>query len=154
MIQNILQVSMAVLGAIAYSLLFNIRRNKLVICGIFGGLTWVVYLICAQFTSSVLLCNIIAAAFATLISEISARVLKAPTTCFLIPAVIPLIPGGGLYYTMYAAISKNISEFESYLSSTVQAAFGISLGIIFMSLVGIKLIRKGKSYGDRFIGKA
>lgn len=145
MTEYIIQILMAALGAAAYCLLFNIRRNKIAFCAIIAGCTWTVYILCENMTDSIFVCNMLSSAFATLISEMAARILKAPTTCFLIPAVIPLIPGGGLYHTMEAALIKNTAAFESYLSSTVQATFGISIGIMLMSLVAVRLIRRSIS---------
>ena len=34
------------------------------------------------------------------LAELLARLLKAPATIFLVIGIIPLVPGGGLYYTM------------------------------------------------------
>ena len=84
-------------------------------------------------------------AFATLYSEILARIKKAPTTVFLIPSVMPMIPGGGLFYTMSAVISNNTVLFEKYFVTTIETALGISIGIMFMSLIGVKLVKKGIS---------
>ena len=39
----------------------------------------------------------------TIYSEIWARVLKTPATTILMPTVIPLIPGGSLYYAIALA---------------------------------------------------
>ena len=87
----------------------------------------------------------LASAFATLYSEILARTKKAPTTVFLIPSVMPMIPGGGLFYTMSAVISNNTVLFEKYFVTTIETALGISIGIMFMSLIGVKLVKKGIS---------
>ena len=40
-------------------------------------------------------------------SEIVAKKLSTPVTTILIAALIPLAPGGGIYYTMYNLLDKN-----------------------------------------------
>ena len=54
---------------------------------------------------------------------------KAPTTLFVIPAVVPLIPGSTIYYTMNAVVNANTDGFSHYGSLTVQYALSIAAGI-------------------------
>lgn len=145
MIQKyIIQVIAAGLGAGGYSILFNIRRDKLLYASAGGSLAWIIYIIASQFiTTNAFITNMLAAAFATLYSEILARIKKAPTTVFLIPSIMPMIPGGGLFYTMSAVISNNTVLFEKYFVTTIETALGISIGIMFMSLIGVRIVKKG-----------
>ena len=141
MIQKyIIQVIAAGLGAGGYSILFNIRRDKLVFASAGGSFAWIIYILVSQFTPNAFVTNMLAASFATLFSEILARIKKAPTTVFLIPSIIP---GGGLFYTMSAVISNDTVLFEKYFVITIETALGISIGIMFMSLIGVKLVKKG-----------
>ena len=106
MIQKyIIQVIAAGLGAGGYSILFNIRRDKLVFASAGGSFAWIIYILASQFTPNAFVTNMLAASFATLYSEILARIKKAPTTVFLIPSIMPMIPGGGLFYTMSAVMN-------------------------------------------------
>lgn len=141
MLEHLIQIIMAALGALGYAILFNVHPNKFLPAALGGALTWVVYLLIASVSDSIFLCNMIAAAFATIYSEAFARRMKAPATCFLMPSVIPLIPGSGLYYTMTAIINNNSQLFGHYFSSTVQTAFGISIGIMIVSYIGIRLLK-------------
>ena len=49
----------------------------------------------------------------TIYSEIWARILKTPATTVLMPTVIPLIPGGSLYYAMDAALRRDMPQSPS-----------------------------------------
>lgn len=138
---NAIQVITAGLGAYGYSILFNIRRDKLIYATVGGAVTWLIYILVSGIVPNIFLSNMLAAAFATLYAEILARMKKAPTTVFLIPSIIPLIPGGGLFYTMSAVINNNPEQFEHYFVSTIHTALGISIGIMFMSLIGIRLVK-------------
>lgn len=144
MIQEyLIQTISAGLGACGYSILFNIRRDKLVYATVGGVITWLSYILISLVVSDIFLSNMLAAALATLYAELLARVKKAPTTVFLIPSIIPMIPGGGLFYTMSAIINNNSEQFEHYFVSTIQTALGISIGIMFMSLIGVRLVKIG-----------
>ena len=77
-----------------------------------------------------------------------ARILKSPTTVFLIPAIIPFVPGAMLFYMMYNLINGDISKFNTYFSNLGLASLGIAVGIILASVfaqVVIKTIKKLKT---------
>lgn len=136
-----IEIIMAALGALGYAVLFNVHPNKFFPATVGGALTWIVYLGISAVSDNIFLCNMVASIFATTYSETLARKMKAPATCFLMPSVIPLIPGSGLYYTMTAIISSNSVLFKHYFTSTVQTAFGISIGIMIVSYIGIRLLK-------------
>ena len=123
------------LGTLGFCLLFKIRKDKL-IYGCIGGLvTNFIYCVCGDMGMSVLMQNMIPAIAATLYAEIIARVVKAPSTVFLIPAVIPLTPGGTLYYTMSAIVEGNMQEAQRMGEITLLVALGIAVGIVFISVI-------------------
>ena len=89
------------MGCVGYCLVFNIRMRKrmLLLASLGGAVGWCVYLLCGW------LQNDITQSFAAILavaaySEIMARLQKSPATVYLIVGLIPLVPGGGIYYTM------------------------------------------------------
>ena len=61
--------------------------------------------------------------------------MKTPTTTFLVPSFIPLIPGGALYYTMNYALNKQWSQFAQQAFYTLQLALSLAVGIIAVTTV-------------------
>ena len=61
--------------------------------------------------------------------EDMARVEKAPATVFYIPALIPLVPGGSLYYAMSYAVRSDWDMVGRYGSATFYCALGIACGM-------------------------
>lgn len=131
--EGIIQLVTAGIGALGFSLLFNVRRDLLPAAA-FGGIAdWGVYMAAEWFFhGGVFLPSVAAAAFASLYAEVMARAKKAPATVFYIPALIPLVPGGSLYYTMSWAVMRRWDLARSYGVSTIYCALGIAVG---MSLV-------------------
>ena len=68
-------------------------------------------------------------------AEIMARLLKTPTTTFLITSLIPLIPGGSLYYTMTSVFEGDLLHFLDKGVYTLQLAVALALGIVLVSAV-------------------
>ena len=69
----------------------------------------------------------------SLYSEILARVCKTPVTTFIICALIPLVPGGGMYRTMQQAIAGNIDKALAIGLNTISIAGVLVLGILLVS---------------------
>ena len=124
-----IQLVTAGIGALGFSLIFNVRRDLLAATTLGGILDWGVYLIASWFWGGVFLPSVAAAAFASLYSEAVARMKHAPATVFYIPALIPLVPGGSLYYTMSYAVMGDWEQVQHYGASTAYCALGIAVGM-------------------------
>lgn len=128
-----LQTAMGCVGAVGFAILFNTRGRKLLWVMLGSGLCWAVYLACVYFKQDRLLALFFAAATAALISEVLARVLRAPVIILLVPILIPLIPGGDLYYMMSYLVQQAYESFGRYAQLVLGQAGAIALGIICVS---------------------
>lgn len=140
----------AFFACIGFSLLFNIHGAAgMLICAGGGGLGWLVYLITAPLVHS----DIIQAFFAALAisawSEIMARLRKCPVTSYLLVALFPLVPGGGIYYTMEHAMSGETSLFLESLLHTLGMAGALAVGVLMVS----SLARLITTYQNRRHGR-
>jgi uncharacterized membrane protein YjjB (DUF3815 family) len=123
-------------GTCAFSLIFRVRLSRLpfgTLGGLLAGYTW---MISSLYIDSVFITNMIAALLATVYSEIMARVLKTPSTVFLTPSILPLVPGAAIYQTTYALVNSNHADILLYGGKTLQTGIGIAGGIIIVSIIG------------------
>lgn len=135
-----IQTLTAFLGSLGFSVLFNIKRTKLLIAGFGGVISWGIFLLINNFiTDNEVFGYFIASMAVTIYSEIFARIKKTPTTTFLVSGIIPMIPGGALYYTMNYALKNDWEMFSKTGTYTVQLAIAIAVGIIVISTL-VKLI--------------
>ena len=124
----------AFLGCGAFCFIFELRRRwHILSAAATGAVAWLVYLSLPGFTdvTRYLLATIVAAALA----EIFARIYKTPATVFLIIGIIPLVPGGGIYYTMEALINGDLPLFVRNGMETVASAGAIAVGCSLVSSV-------------------
>lgn len=141
--QFITELPWAIVGSAGFALLFGLRANKILYAAAGGGIGWAVYLLCELFlTRDILICSLIAAAVGTAYAELLARLLRTPATVILIPTVIPLVPGGSLYYTMSSLIASDRVATAAYGMATVKCAVGIAAGITAVTLVSKPLKRR------------
>ncbi len=125
----ILQLITAFIGSLGYSLLFRLRRQLLLPASMGGLLCWGMYLIVMHFFDGVFVPCLLASSFAALYAEILARIKKAPATLFLVPAVVPAIPGSTLYYTMSNVVQNDWDIAKKYGYLTIEYALAIACGI-------------------------
>ena len=122
----------AFLAEIGFGILFNIHGQKLWAAALTGTLGSLIYELVMQVRGEVL-AMFLAACGLCLVSELLARRMKTPVTTFLICALIPLVPGGGMYYTMLAIIQGNtMSALETGIH-TLGCAGALALGIALTS---------------------
>ena len=147
MLDALIQILMGGLGTIGFNLLFNIRGRKLFFASLGGFISWTVFLLLEPLFPGEPLRFFLAAAAVTVYGECFARIEKTPTTTFLVPSVIPLIPGGSLYYTMNFALNKQWGAFLDKAFYTLQLALSLALGIIAVTTLvrlWMVLVRKMK----------
>ena len=143
-----LQIIVGTVGTVGFAVLFNIRGKKLAAAALGGFLSWSVFLALAGLIPSEAIRYFLASAAVTVYAEVFARVLKTPTTTFLVPSIIPLIPGGSLYYTMNYALNKQWEEFSLRGYYTMQLALALALGILAattvfrLATIGIRRMKK------------
>lgn len=132
---SLIQLAAALIGTVGFSLLFCVRAKYLWIDAVAGLLADAVYLIGLYALSSELLSAFWATVFSSLLSELLARILKAPVPVFLLPALIPIVPGGMLYHTMSALFYRDFDSFAEYGNATLLTGVGIAAGIVTVSVL-------------------
>ena len=134
----VVQVCMAFAGSLGFSVLFHIRGKKLFLAALGGALSWGLCLLLEPVISGEPLRYFFCSFFVAVYAEILARVLKTPATTFLIPSIIPHIPGGSLYHTMRYALYREWSACFSQAFYTLKLALALALGIIaVLSILGV-----------------
>ena len=132
MITVLIQLLTAFLSSLGFSMLFGVRRRLLLPAALGGLLCWGVYLGMDAWLGQEFLSCLIAAALAVIYAELHARLLKTPATLFVVPAILPLVPGGSLYYTMENAVHGRLDEARVFGQQTLIAALAIAAGISFV----------------------
>lgn len=128
----IIQLLTACLASFGFSMLFGMRRRFLFAASLGGLLAWGVYLAADAWMHMEFLSYLLAAAFAVIYAEALARSLKTPATLFVVPAILPLVPGGSLYYMMSSAVQGHMAAAKVYGERTITAALAIAAGISFV----------------------
>lgn len=92
---------------------------------------WFCYYLIVPFTDTAV-ASFFGAVGVVLVSRIFAVWKKCPITVFLISGIFPLVPGAGVYYTMYYLVSNELTLAAIKGLESLKIAFGIVLGIVFI----------------------
>lgn len=120
---------------------FNTNKYDVIWGGVLGALGWIVYLLVLKSGASSMYAYFLGAFSVALVSEILAIIIKNPATVYLLPGLLPLVPGGGMFQTMRSAVSGNMEGALSLGFATLGAAGAIALGIAIASSIA-RLISK------------
>ena len=123
----------AFLAEIGFGVLFNIHGKKLLAAALTGTLGSLIYELVLLGQAGEILAMFLAACGLCFVSELLARLMKTPVTTFLICALIPLVPGGGMYYTMLAIIQGNTMSALEIGIHTLGCAGALALGLALTS---------------------
>ncbi|MBQ8377820.1 MAG: threonine/serine exporter family protein [Oscillospiraceae bacterium] len=104
-------------------------------------LSWGLFVVLNHFISSEPINYFIVAGIVSFYSEIMARILKTPAAPVVTTSLIPLIPGGSLYYTMASAFESDFTTFLEKAVYTLKLASALALGIIVITAISQLLFR-------------
>ena len=125
----------------AFSILFYLPRRYIIHAGMTGGLGWFIYLVSLDYMNDKVLATLTATLLVALAAHILARVYKTPVTMFLIPGVIPFVPGAGMYQIVLSIVEGNVPRPSFFFFETLQIAGSIALGIF---IIDTFFRRRGK----------
>lgn len=137
----------AFFAALGFGVMFNIRGKNLILAGIAGSIGGMVYHVCLLLGGSELVAMFFGSVSLSLYSEIFARLCKTPVTTFIICALIPLVPGGGMYRMMLKAIEGNVNQALSIGLDTLTIAGVLALGILVVSTIMKAVFKPVKKLG-------
>ena len=142
---NYLELTILTLMAVVgFSLVFNIQIQDLPFAAIGGVIVRVVYILFQLLPKPYLFVSIaLAAFFAAFYSEMVAIKRKEPSTLYLYPSIVPLIPGDLFYYSALGLVWMDTSLIKEYAPTLVLSLVGISVGFVVCSTV-VHYIRKFK----------
>ena len=130
--EMILSFIYSYVACLAFTFIYNMRGKFIWLAPLGGAIGWLVYN-AMSFTGKDILQYFVATVAIAIYSETMARIHKTPMTMFLIVALLPLVPGAGIYYTMDYCISGDQTAFGQSLVHTLAIAGSLSLGIVLVS---------------------
>ena len=124
----------AFFACVGFCFVYNLRGKKLFFAPFGAALAWLVYLLTAGLQNDTLQCFLAAVVMASY-SEVMARIQRAPVICYLLVGLLPLVPGGGIYYTMEHCVSGDTEAFLESILHTLGLAGALALAVVVVASV-------------------
>lgn len=130
-----LQFVFSLMAMIGFCIIFHVPIRRIPAAAFIGSMGWVLYQICLLHDVSTVISCFLASCAVGLLSDIASRVLKDAATIFVIPGIVCLVPGSGMYNTMLALVNGNLSQAAAIGSRTLMLAGSIALGLLVVGAV-------------------
>ncbi len=127
-------------ACVGFTFMFNIHGAGKLIAGVGGALGWLVYLLAGRTIFAAFLAAVAIGFFA----EVMSRVRLCPVTGYVLVALLPLVPGGGIYYAMRHSVAGETDQFLSTLLHTFGMAAALAVGAMLASSVFRAVFRRKK----------
>ena len=123
------------MASAAFGVVFRIPNRDLW-CAVLGGaLTRTLLIVLAPVIPSRLIYITVAALAAGLYAEAMATVRRDPSTYYIYPAIIPMIPGDLFYYALVGVYINDAQMVSSYSVNCLLTLLGMSIGFVLSSIV-------------------
>lgn len=117
-----------------FAFCFNGNKWDMLFGGFCGSAGWVVYIFAGKYFSQGEAFFVSSFVVASL-SEIFAIAFKKPAIIYLIPGILPVVPGGGIFYMMRSVVQGRLEESVVVGYDTLIAACSIAFGTAVASSV-------------------
>lgn len=116
-------------GTLGYAFILNAPLSTVLPASLTGLVGYVLYEVLLVYGGqSMIFSYFLATVVISTICEIEARMMRMPSTIFLLTALVPLVPGYTFYCAMLALVQNNGMAAASYGLEAVQIVAAIAVG--------------------------
>ncbi len=145
----LIQFIAAIMSTVGFALVFSVPLKTLLVSAVNGGMGWIVFKYVMDTTGSKYIAVFLSALSITFVSEMLAKKLRYPASVFIIPGIINLVPGEGIYKTMNYFVNNQSDLAIASFYSTIVVAGSISFGVLLASSFSTSL----KSFRTRSVNR-
>lgn len=135
----LIKIIAGTIATLGFAILFRLKPSHWPFAVLDGLFACVCYFAFTELFGGNFLPNLLAAFIASVFADVFARLCKAPSTVFILPGCIALVPGGSLYYAMSNLLSENREVAVEYFLTTLTVGIAIGGGIIAASLLRVSI---------------
>lgn len=127
--QYLFEFIICALSVASFSIITSAPRNTIWASSFISAFAYIIYRLIHINAGKEIFACLIAAIVISVLSEICARVFKKPSTIFIFPGILPLVPGVGLYNSMLYLIERNYEMFTAKAVNTLFISGSIAIAV-------------------------
>lgn len=148
MLIHALEILAMYTSSLTYSIINDCPKKELPYAAITGFVVWVFYLIAFYISDSILVANFCSTFLVTVFCKILTLYRRQPLTLYLVPAIIPLVPGKTIFDTLFALVSGDFKLAQENAFLTFSIACCITLGISMSNIINYTYLKKVFKIGE------
>lgn len=133
-----------------YGVLMSMPKRPLFLAALTGASSYFIYRLIFLYGKHEMLGYLIATLFAAIAAELLARRCKMPVTIFVLPGIIPLVPGVGLYRSMLCLVQNDLNGFLNEGVRTLFISGIIAVTVAVINASARNFFRRGGEEKSRF----
>ncbi|WP_439709987.1 threonine/serine exporter family protein [Staphylococcus xylosus] len=141
------QFIISFLATMLFSILFNAPRRLLLACGFVGAMGWIIYKLTFDADLGKVLASFLGSFILGLMSHIMSRRYKRPVIIFIVPGIIPLVPGGLAYEATRFLVSNEYTHAVNTFLEVTLISGAIAFGILCAEIIYYIYTRIKQHYG-------
>ncbi|MBI5975106.1 threonine/serine exporter family protein [Staphylococcus canis] len=143
------------LTAFGFAFIYDAPRRLFVPAGLCGGLGYIVFYITNHtFQIDSIYASLCGSFILGLMSHIMARVCKAPVIIFMVPGIIPLVPGSIFFKGAQKLLTLDFNEANDIFVRATLIAGAIAVGLLFSNQIAKSYIKKPTAMFKKNINKS
>lgn len=124
------QILGVLLGTGATAVTFHVPRSAVAWCALAGLAGWAVQTLALQAGWDPVAGAMLGGVAVSLVAEGLARARRMPSTVFVVPGILPLVPGTRVYQAMLAMLRDDQAAAAGQVAQAMIAAGGIAVGLL------------------------
>jgi len=130
------QVLAAFVGTLGFAVLFGVPSRNYIQTAVVASIGWVVYIVLTRYAlMGVAGSTFLATIGVVFLARLFAVWFKTIETVFLITGIFPMIPGGGIFWTMFFLVSNRMGTAMNSGFVALEVTAAIVLGIMVVSAI-------------------
>lgn len=129
MIRIMIESASAFFAILLFAAFLEIPRRHLPFAALCGGIGWPTYALIVAADKTAMAAAFFSTLAVALLSQVLARIRKAPVTVFLVAGILPVVPGAAIYRSVYYLMRSNPVSSTYYLLETLRIAGAIAMAI-------------------------
>ncbi|MFV5901846.1 threonine/serine exporter family protein [Staphylococcus gallinarum] len=152
LIYYLLQFVISYLATMLFSIIFNAPRRLLLACGFVGAMGWFIYKLTVDLDLGKVMASFLGSFILALMSHVMSRRYKRPVIIFIVPGIIPLVPGGLAYEATRFLVSNQYTHAVNTFLEVTLISGAIAFGILCAEII-YYLYTRIKQYFGKMNGK-
>ena len=131
-------------GTLGYAYILNAPKKTILPASLIGLFGYMAYVLMGMAGMGTMSAYFLSTVLVSVVCEIEARVMRMPSTIFLLSALVPLVPGYNFYLAMLALVENRGAAAAREGIVAVQIVAAIAVGAAVTSVLFRALAQKGK----------